>query len=110
VDIEQRALDDVSVVQVTGNLDTNTAPDMQTCLDELVEAGATRIVVDFATLDYISSAGLRVLLVTAKRMRGAGGTLRLCGLNETVQEVFEISGFSTIFNLHGDEAAAISAF
>ena len=110
MDIAKKQVDGVSIVQVAGNLDTATARDMRTCLDGLVAEGATKIVVNFATLDYISSAGLRVLLVTAKRLRGTGGTLRLCGLNETVQEVFEISGFSTIFNLHGDEAAAVSAF
>jgi len=61
-------------------------------------------------LDYISSAGLRVLLVTAKRLGGSGGSLHICGLNETVDEVFEISGFSVILNVFGTADEAMQGF
>lgn len=101
---------DVKVVAFEGNLDTNTAPDAESCLNELISEGATKVVVDFGSLDYISSAGLRVLLATAKKMRASGGSLRMCGLNEAVQEVFDISGFSSIFHLHVDEGEALAAF
>ena len=100
----------VTVVRFEGNLDTNTAPQAQETLDDLAGQGVGRILVDFAALDYISSAGLRVLLATAKRLRGRGGNLRLCNLNETVAEVFEISGFSTIFAVFGSESEALEGF
>ena len=98
----------ITVVSFEGNLDTNTAPDAQEHFDELADQGTAKILVDFTKLDYISSAGLRVLLATAKRLRGGGGNLRLCGLNEMVSEVFEISGFSTIFKVFPDEGAALA--
>ena len=100
----------VTVVAVEGNLDTNTAPDAQQHLDALQDDGAQKILVNFTDLDYTSSAGLRVLLATAKRITGAGGSLRICGLNETVDEVFEISGFSMILNVFGSEAEALEGF
>ena len=100
----------VTVVGFEGNLDTNTAPEAQERLDELASEGVGKILVDFADLDYISSAGLRVLLATAKKLRGSGGNLRLCSLNETVAEVFEISGFSTIFAVFPSEVEALEGF
>ena len=110
MEIHDRTAGEVTIVQVDGNLDTNTAPDAQAHLDGLVERGHTRIAVDFGTLNYISSSGLRVLLATAKKLKGMGGQLRMFGLNDTVQEVFEISGFSTIFSVFGTEAEALEGF
>ena len=106
MDITDEEVGSVTVVAMTGNLDTNTAPSMQEHLDAL----EGKILVDFSSLDYISSAGLRVLLSTAKRLGGSGGALKLCGFNETVQEVFEISGFNTIFSVHGNRTEALEGF
>ncbi len=100
----------ITVVRFEGNLDTNTAPEAQARLDELVEGGVEKVVVDCSDLDYISSAGLRVLLTTAKKLRSTDGNLRLCNLNEIVAEVFEISGFSTIFSVFPSEAEALEGF
>jgi anti-sigma B factor antagonist len=100
----------VSVVHFEGNLDTNTAPEAQDSLDRLGAEGVKKIIVNFQDLDYISSAGLRVLLATAKKMSASGGNLRICGLNETVNEVFEISGFSMILSVFGTEAEALEGF
>ena len=110
MNVASRSEGDVTVVHVEGNLDTNTAPDAQQHLDALQDSGVGKILVNFTDLDYISSAGLRVLLATAKRMGAAGGSLRICGLNETVNEVFEISGFSVILNVFGTEAEALEGF
>jgi anti-sigma B factor antagonist len=100
----------VAIVGFEGNLDTNTAPDAQEALSGILDDGADKILVDFGELDYISSAGLRVLLATAKRMTTAGGAFHICSLNETVNEVFEISGFSMIFKVFVDESEALAAF
>lgn len=110
MNITLKEKDGVAVARFEGNLDTNTAPEAQERLDEVVDQGTSKVLVDFEALDYISSAGLRVLLATAKKLRGSGGNLRLCGLNETVNEVFEISGFSTILNVFPSENDALSGF
>ena len=96
-----------TVVRIEGNLDTNTAPEAQQHLDQLQDDGTDKIVVNFEAVDYVSSAGLRVLLATAKRLGATGGDLRICGLNEIVNEVFEMSGFSMILNVFVTEAEAV---
>ncbi len=58
----------------------------------------------------MSSAGLRVLLYTAKRMKHAEGELRICGLNDSVQEIYKITGFDKIFNVLTDEIEALASF
>ena len=65
------------VLQFDGRLDTKTSPDAQTALDGLIGEGVQKILVDFEELDYVSSAGLRVLLSTAKQLSRSGGELRL---------------------------------
>jgi anti-anti-sigma factor len=107
IDIEEN--DGIHLVKLEGNLDTNTAPEAQAALDELVSAGASQLLLDFTALDYVSSAGLRVLLATGKKLKRSGGKMHLFALNETVEEVFEISGFSSIFDVFSDEAAARGA-
>ncbi len=110
MNITTTEVEGITIAAFEGNLDTNTAPDAEERLGELLEKGVTKILVDFTTLNYISSAGLRVLLVTTKRLGGTGGSMRLCGLNETVDEVFEISGFSTIFSVFGTRDEALDGF
>ena len=101
---------DVKVLRVDGKLDTKTSPDAQALLTELIEQGATKIVVNFEKLAYISSSGLRVLLAAAKQLKGNSGELRVCSLNEVVQEVFEISGFDTILAVKQTELEALEDF
>ncbi len=110
MDISTEDIGGVKVVQFTGNLDTNTAPDAEGALKKLTEEDGAKIIVDFTTVDFVSSAGLRVLLVTAKLLKRSAGALRICGLNETVEEVFEISGFSAILKVFTDQAAALEGF
>lgn len=102
--------DGVTVLGFEGRLDTTTAREAQDRMDQVVDGGARKILVDFRSLDYISSAGLRVMLATAKKLRASGGALRFCNLNATVAEVFQISGFNTIFDLFPSEAEALEGF
>ena len=110
MEISSRDAGEVQVVEFEGNLDTNTSPNAQKHLKELVGGGNSKILVNFEKLNYISSAGLRVLLATAKQLRANGGDLRLCGLNQNVQEVFEISGFNSILSVHTSESEALDGF
>ena len=110
MNITTRTQSDVTIVALAGNLDSNTSPQAQQAIDGILAGGARKLVVDFTALDYISSAGLRVLLGAAKRLSGAGSALRLFGLNATVREVFEISGFSTILAVVATEADALKGF
>ena len=84
------------LIQVEGRLDTTTAPQLEKELENL--EGVTALVLELAALEYIASAGLRVLLTTQKRMNRQG-TLTLRHVNETVMEVLEITGFSDILTI-----------
>ena len=108
MNVSTRTAGEVSIVAFAGNLDSNTSPQAQQAIDGVLAGGAKKLVIDFTALDYISSAGLRVLLGAAKKLQGAGGALRLFGLNETVREVFEISGFATILQVRGTEQEAVA--
>ena len=108
MDISSKIKDNITVVRFEGNLDTNNSTEAQDYLNDAIDGGASKVVVCFEKVDFVSSAGLRVLLATAKKLGAGGGTLRVCGLNETVAEVFEISGFSTILNVFPSETEALS--
>ena len=84
-------------VAVEGRLDTTTAPELEAALKEAAES-ADKIVLDFSKLDYVSSAGLRVLLATHKKMAAKEG-MTVTGVNDIVNEIFEITGFSDILDI-----------
>jgi anti-sigma B factor antagonist len=108
MNIEIRDEGGVSVLQLIGRLDTNTSPEAQKTLNEHIEGGASKLVLDFTQLDYISSAGLRILLATAKKLRGSKGEMRLTCLNETIQEIFDVSGFNAFLSVFGSLEEALS--
>ena len=108
MEISTRTSGDIHIVSVSGSLDSTTSPAAQKALGDVL-AGAKKVALDFSALDYISSAGLRVLLGVAKQLRASGGTLRMFGLNQSVREVFEISGFASILPVYPSEAEALGA-
>jgi anti-anti-sigma factor len=110
MNLEVRQEGGVAVIQLIGRLDTNTSPEAQKGLNEQVDGGATKLLLDFSQLDYISSAGLRILLATAKRLRGSQGEMRLACLHETVQEIFDVSGFNALLNVFGSVEEALNGF
>ena len=101
---------DVRAVRIAGNLDTQTSAVAQERLIRLIDDGATKILVDFEDLNYISSSGLRMLLVAVKRLEGTSGQLRVCNPNKMVREVFDTSGFSEIFSVYKSQAEALDGF
>lgn len=98
-----------TVVSLTGRLDAVTAPEYEKKMQELIGGGEVRFVVDFETLEYISSAGLRGLLVTAKLLKAKSGQVRFANVAGTVKEVFDISGFGSIFQMDATVAESLSA-
>ncbi|QTE72248.1 STAS domain-containing protein [Aristaeella hokkaidonensis] len=84
-------------IALAGRLDTMTAPELEAELNKDL-GGADSLTLDFGKLDYISSAGLRVLLTAHKAMAAKGG-MKICNVNEVVQEVFEVTGFADILTI-----------
>jgi anti-anti-sigma factor len=108
MDVAIKTVGDTTVISLVGDLDTTTAPDADKALKQEMDRGARKILVGFARIDYVSSAGLRVLLAAAKRLRGDDGDLCVCDLNNTVEEIFDMSGFSSILKVYPDESAALA--
>lgn len=99
MEVHKKEENGTPVVSVTGRVDAVTAPDLEKELNGCIDDGGNAIVVDLNGLEYISSAGLRVILATAKRLKTSGGDILLAGLTGPVKEVFEISGFYSIFQV-----------
>jgi anti-sigma B factor antagonist len=99
----------VSVLDAAGRIDSTTAKPLEEKLLALIKEAPPALVVDFAKVDYISSAGLRVLLVAAKQSKAAQCKFAICSLKSQVREVFDISGFGSIIAIHPDRAAALAA-
>ena len=91
--------EDVKVVGINGMLDTGTAPDLEKQLSELIDQGHIKIILNFEDLAFIASTGLRVILSTGKKLAKAGSEIRICTLNDTVQDIFEMSGFISMFKV-----------
>lgn len=100
----------VFVIEVEGRVDSTTSADLEKKMNDLFAAGNKFFVFDFAQVDYISSAGLRVLIMAAKKSKAAGGKVVLSALRGTVQEVFDLAGFSSIFAIFGSLPEAVQSF
>ncbi|WP_409341887.1 STAS domain-containing protein [Paenibacillus sp. MBLB4367] len=107
--VEERAIGDAIVMTLQGRLDPNTSGTLEKAFGKFVEQGKKSFVFAMSELEYVSSAGLRSLLLAAKKMKAIGGKLALCQLTEQVQEVFDMSGFSSIFAIYGSEEEALQA-
>jgi anti-anti-sigma factor len=110
VDISSRREGDVLVADCAGSLDTQTSGPATDAMNQLADQAQGKLLVNLAKLDFLSSAGLRVLLRTAKTLQAAGGALKVCEPAGVVQEVLDISGFASLVEVYPDEAAAIAAF
>lgn len=95
--LETQTIDDVVILRPVGRLDSTSSPELEKVLTDSLAAGTKRLVFDFSDLDYISSAGLRVVLLAGKRLRPPHGKMVLVGMREIVKEVFAMSGFLTLF-------------
>jgi len=106
--IQQDQQGAVRILALSGRLDTETSADLELALADLQAAGATHFLIDMADIGYVSSAGLRVLLALAKQLDGGRGSLRLCGLNAAVTQVFDVAGFSKLFLIYPTRDAALA--
>jgi anti-anti-sigma factor len=110
MEIAEHKSSEIVTLSLSGKLDTTTAKMFQEKILGHIESGERRFVIDLARLDYISSAGLRVFVLAAKRLAGENGKIVLCSLTSSVREVFDIAGFSSIFSIYGSRDEAMKAF
>jgi anti-anti-sigma factor len=109
MEFAQEQAGDVLIAKLAGRLDSSSAASAEESFTRLLGDGTPHLAIDLSKLDYISSAGLRILLVVAKKIQQAQGKVVLFGLGPSVREVFSISGFDKIFAIQDNAAAAVAA-
>lgn len=100
MEIVHKKENNIDVVALEGRLDSNTASKLEKKIIPIISGGCEKMLIDFAGLNYISSAGLRTLLLTAKKMQAVRGKLALCNMQDFIREVFELAGFTAIFEIY----------
>jgi anti-sigma B factor antagonist len=110
IEIKTNEVNGVIVVDLTGNLDSNTAPSAENEINQWLEKGFSKMVINLKDTRYVSSAGMRVFLSTAKKTSAAGGAMKLCSPNDVVKEVLEISGFAMILDVEDNLEKALKGF
>lgn len=97
----------VMIVLVKGRIDATTAPEFENHLSDFISKGENKLLLNFSELEYISSAGLRSILASAKKLKDLDGKIWFAGLKGPVEEVFKISGFLSLFKAYDSEEAAL---
>ena len=110
MNLETRELKHVNVVKVTGRVDSATAPELEKSLQDLLDAERSQVVLDLQDADYMSSAGLRVLVAMHKATKKNGGGLCLAQPSVRVSEVLDLAGLTPVFAVYPDVVDAVGSF
>ena len=108
MEIVEEQAGETLVVAPRGRIDSVSSGELEQHLVSRLDEGARRVVIDFASVEYISSAGLRVLLIAARRLKPPAGTLVLCGLAPGVRTVLELAGFMSLFTVEPSREQALA--
>jgi len=110
MEILERKKGNVSIISLSGRLDAYSANDLEEKLTAMIDAAQTRMIVSLENLEYISSSGLRVLLAVLKKVRKQQADIKLSCLQPYIKEVFDIAGFTQLFNIFDTDEGAIDSF
>lgn len=108
MDIVVEKSGDVTIVGLKGRLDALSSKGVEERLLQMIDGGDRQMVIDLAQLDYISSVGLRMFILVGKRLKQVNGKIVVCSLQDAIQQVFEISGFTTIFPIFKTRTDAVA--
>ena len=108
-DVKWERKDGVLIAVLSGRIDSNSAPGLQSALESGIDLGDQALVLDFEHVPFISSAGLRVCLVIARKFNEPGKAFGICTPSDPIREVVAISGFDQIIAIYDSQAAAINA-
>jgi anti-sigma B factor antagonist len=110
MDIIEKRLNEIIIFKLNGNLNSNTSPELEDKIFEAIKNESKNMILDFEDLDYISSAGLRVIMKTAKNLKQSEGMIVLCSMQDYVKEVFEIAGFDAYLSIASTMDDALNQF
>jgi anti-anti-sigma factor len=97
---------DIHIVRISGRIDAITSPQLEKRILMLIDNGGRKFLLDFFNVDYLSSAGMRLLLSCSKKLKSIGGKLVICSLDEDVLEIIKMAGFNTILHIATTEDKA----
>jgi anti-anti-sigma factor len=106
VEITTTNRDDATILTIAGRIDTATAPALEQAINREIEHQHRKILLNFSSVSYISSGGLRVLLATAKKLKNPGDRFALCCLSAEVLKILRLAGFTSIFSIANSEGEA----
>jgi anti-anti-sigma factor len=109
MEIAKEQVGETKVATVSGRLDGIYSTNFSNQIAELITGTGAKILIDFTDIDFVSSAGLRALLVLMKKATATGSVFALCGVNEQVREVLDISGFAPMFSIYPSRAEGLAA-
>ncbi len=109
MDLREESIGGITILEVTGRIDSATAPVLGQKLTGVFASAQQRLVLDLRQIEYISSAGFRILLLAAKRAEEAGSRFVLCGIAGKVRQLFDLGGFLDVFGVSSTREEAISA-
>jgi anti-sigma B factor antagonist len=109
MNIISEKISDFSILYIDGRIDTLNAPRLEDEMDQLHNNGESKIIINCRNLKYISSSGLRVFLNAQKKAITSKRKLYLCNMQPPIQEIFDISGFSSIFSIYGTLEEALNS-
>ncbi len=108
--IAKRQIEDISVLDISGELDAHTASQLENSLKNLIDEQSYRIIVNCSRLEYIASAGLGVFMAYIEDVRSLGGDIKLTNMTDRVYNVFDLLGFPTLYDILDDEKEAVNGF
>lgn len=108
VNVKEEKRGEILILQFTGRLDAISTPETEKKVLTYINAGQRKIILDFSGVDYISSAGMRMLLITTKKLKSISGQLVLCSITTNVMDVFKMSGFDHVLEMTKTKEDAIN--
>ena len=109
MDISEDRKADAVILALSGKLDATTAKTFEDRILGVINSGTQRLVVDLSQLDYVSSSGLRVFILAAKRLQTVDGKIVLCSMKDHVRQVFDLAGFSSMLSIYASRDEAMKS-
>ncbi len=110
MDMEEKKRGDICILSLNGRLDAYSSNELEIKVNTLIDNDCKQLIINFDGVDYISSSGLRVILSAVKKLRKMQGDVKLACLKPYVKEVFDISGFTQLFEIFDQEEEAVNSF
>ena len=107
MDLSKEKINDFLVLSIDGRIDTNNFNEFELVINQIFDSGEKNLIFNCSGLNYISSSGLRIFLIAQKKVNAVNGKLHLCAMQPVIKEIFDISGFSTIFKIFDTQEEAL---